>query len=138
MKTTLLWTGFAAYLALIFGANRVFNFGGCGPPSVENALVANKLTLYLCTQSNLWGFDFGQGSLGEQKRRLEEELLDLSAKIFHYHAQLQLELYPDGLLEVWLEYPPNERLAGQNLGDRLVWEVDFLRGRILTEPSPPK
>lgn len=135
MKATLLWTGFAAYLAWIF-LKSTLSPRGCGPPTVEQAIHGNEVTLQAITSLHYTGSSFGPGSLEEQERELEGRLGHISDRIFNYHAQLQLELYPDGLLEIWLEYPPNEWLEGQDLDFRLVWEVDVSQGRILTEPTP--
>ena len=133
MKATLLWTGFAAYLAWII-LQIIQRPQGCGPPTVEQAIRGNEVTLQAMASLHYSSLSFGQGSLEEQEHELKARLGNISDRFFNYHAQLQSDLYPDGLFEVWLEYPPNDRLEGQDLGFCLVWEVDLAQGRILTRP----
>jgi hypothetical protein len=130
-----IWVSYVAFLVSVF----VYNDRhprGCGPPSIEHAIASNEVILHAITANRLTGFELGLGSLEEQKHRLEEELQDPTAEFFYYGAQLQLELYPDGMLEVWLEYPPLEWLAEAKLDYRLVWAVDFSQGRLLSRAMP--
>jgi len=137
MKMGLIWTAHAAFLTLVFGLNHFRVNAGCGPPSAETSVMFNEVALCAVTSNVISSWPLKGGNPEDLQQSLQQELRDRTVKLFSYRAETQVAVSPDGCIEVWLEYPPNEWLADLNLDYRAIWVVDFEQGRVLSRPPTP-
>jgi hypothetical protein len=136
-RAILIWTSYAAFLALIFLID--CSQGIHHAPSLESTVQRNQQVLFHIVSRVVSSWEYDRGNFDDLKRELELELQDRAEEVFGFRAQLKLGVYPDGVVEIGVEYPPHEGLAmlGFDPDFGLVWALDFAQARVLVAPIEP-